>query len=182
MTLQFFGIEPNLFDSCAGRLSECSKSSLLVPDESMVAFSAIHTAATDPSTLPENEVCSIDKLICAGVTLYAPTNESFAHHLPRSLLEDAMIEFTRLTPDGFVAMVLNCSIAELYSELNNDSPDVILRELSDPTSTLQEHLSPKLETTDWLKQFHWDIICEFRGFVADALRMNLEVLRNVVST
>ena len=144
------------------------------------AFSVIQHAANDPSTLPENEVRSIDNVISHGAALYAAENESFAHHLTATQLADAMIDFTRLTSDDFVKLAHQYVISACYA-LQNDSPDQVLREFSgqsaEAASNVSNGASPKAKRSDWLDSFQWESLCELRTFLGNALQMDADVLR-----
>ena len=184
MPLQFLSIDPVILESSNGQFSElanASKSNLVIPDESTVAFRVICDAANDPSTLPENDVCSIDKLISCGCALYTPENESFVHHLPREMLADAMIDFTRLTSDGFVELVHKYCISLSQSLLYDQSADDMLRDSSAqnriPRFTLENYEATEVDSDDLLKGFCWPTLCQFKEFVNAALEGDCELLR-----
>ena len=184
MTLQFLGVEQGVLDSRIGQTSSLvhrSKARIVIHDSSMVAFSVIRNAANDPSTPLEKEVCSIDKLLYDGNALYAPVDETFVHHLPKNLLADAMMDFTRLTSDGYIKLVCDFCISTSRSALLDESADEILRNffapLANPHVTPDDLTTTELVSDDLLHGFHWSTLCDIKRFVGNALKANLEVLR-----
>jgi len=191
MSLQFLSIDSAVVNSLSADISDLprlAKSSVAFTDDEALAFSVVQYAANDPSTLPENEVCSIDKLISRGTPLYAKQNESFVNHLSSTELADAMIDFNRLTSDHFLELAHKFIVSVSYKLATDDdaqynSPDRILRELSEqafetPDAAVDnDDKSTKTEPSDWLNAFHWDSICKLRSFVETALQIDAEVLR-----
>ena len=184
MPLQFYSIEAGALQTLDGSVSDlatCSHESLLISEESMVAFAVIRHAAAEPATLQNNEVSSIDKLIYGGVALYSPANDSFVHHLSQELVVDAMIDFARFAPDTFIEMVGEYVTYGLNLVLGDESPEQILHEYSalaaDSPTISDSCQQTELSIDDILGGWHWAAISELKGFVGNSLKNKLELVR-----
>ena len=181
MSLQFLSLERDVLErgnTTQSLLVGEQQAKFEVPQESMVALSVIETAANDPSSLPRLKVRAIDQLKSGGNKLQMIGKGSDTYHLPHEMLNDAMIDFTRLTQDAFSVLAMRYSFS---LNIEGESADTLLREFATSETTVNQNCVNENKSTDWLNIYKWATLDGLREFIMHALKTKLEIVRIAIA-
>jgi len=177
MSLQFLSLERDVLErgnTTQSLLVGEQQAKFEVPQESMVAFSVIETAANDPSSLLRLELRAIDQLKSGGNKLKMIGKGSDTYHLPHEMLNDAMIDFTRLTQDAFSVLAMRYSFS---LNIEGESADALLREFATSETTVNQNCVNENKSTDWLNEYKWATLDGLREFIMHSLKTKREIVR-----